>query len=267
MASAPELAPALWRSRIAGNFPGAVVVLGGAISFNSGILLFADTEPAVLRRIPYEPRRIFHREYGSSPGLAHSIFVVSDAVDWARAAFQCGERALDALRPAERTIDRMRETIEHSLLQSYCEQDAGEPSARERPLFVVLYSPCQLRCSLFRTISTTLREVAGYDCQGTAASLGHYLIRDRYHAARSLDALDLTTVFSIAVDTLAGIRERDDACGKSSEVVVMYSDGHVSGVQRILHDSQERRAVTLNHLAHSSRTARTLRLQGPAGTQ
>ena len=229
-------------------------MFAGAISFNSGILLFADTEPVVPRRIPYEPRKIFHREYGSSPGFAHSIFVVSESGDWARAAFQCGERGLDALQPAERTIDRMRETVEQSLLQSYCEQDAGEPSERERPLFVVLYSPCQLRYSLFRTISTTLREVVGYDCQGTAASLGHYLIRDRYHAARSLDALDLTTVFSIAVDTLAGIRERDGACGESSEVVVVYSDGHVSDVQRILDDSQERRAVALNHLAHSSRT-------------
>ena len=229
-------------------------MFAGAISFNAGILLFADTEPVVPRRIPYEPRRIFHREYGSSAGCAHSIFVVSESVGWVPAAFQSSERALDALRPAERTIDRMRETIEQSLRQSHREQGAGEPSERELPLFVVLYSPCQLRYSLFRTISTTLQEVVGYDCQGTTASLGHYLIRDRYHAARSLDALDLTTVFSIAVDTLAGIRERYDGCGESSEVVVVYSDGHVSDVQRILHDSQERRAVTLNHLAHSSRT-------------
>jgi prepilin-type processing-associated H-X9-DG protein len=226
-------------------------MIAGALSFNSGILLFADTEPIVPRRIPHESTTIFHREYGSSLGVAHSVFVVSESVDWARAACQRCERALDGVRPAERTIDRMRETIEQSLGEGCREQDDGEPAERELPLFVVLYSPCLARYSLFRAIGATLREVAGYDCQGAAVYLGHYFIRDRYNAARSLDELDLTTVFSIAVDTLGGIRERHDRCGESGEVVVVYADGHVSDIQPIPHDSQRQRAVTLARLAHS----------------
>lgn len=226
-------------------------MIAGALSFNSGILLFADTEPIVPRRIPHESTRVFHREYGSSLGVAHSVFVVSESVDWARAACQRCERALDGVRPAERTIDRMREAIEQSLGEGYREQDDGEPTERELPLFVALYSPCQARYSLFRAISATLREVVGYDCQGATAYLGHYFIRDRYNAARSLDELHLTTVFSIAVDTLAGIRERHDRCGESSEMVVVYADGHVSDVQPMHHDSQRQRAVALARLAHS----------------
>lgn len=227
-------------------------MIAGAIAFNSGILLFADAEPIVPRRIPYESSRIFHGEYGSSLGVAHSVFVVSASVDGARALFQRCERALDAVPPAERTIDRMRETIEQSLRESYRGHGDWEPIKRELPFIVVLYSPCQLRYSIFRTISTRLQEVVGYDCQGATAYLGHYLIHDRYNAARSLDELDLRTVFSIAVDTLGGIREAH-RCEESSEMVVVYANGHISDVQPIPHDSRRQRAVTLTRLAHSRR--------------
>jgi hypothetical protein len=226
-------------------------MIAGAAAFNAGILLFSDTEPIVPRRIPHQSRRIFHREFHSPLGSAHSIFVIGESVDWARTAFEGCEQAMDGIPPEERTIERMRETIEQSLTDNRHGHRDGEPTEQELLLFLVLYSPCQQRYSLFRGTSTTLREVVGYDCQGPAAYLGHYLIRDRYSAARSLDELNLTTVFSVAADTLTGVRDAHEACGASSELIVMYADGQVSAVQLMSHDSPTQRAVTLTRLSRS----------------
>src|SRR5947208_3064475 len=121
-------------------------MVAGAISFNSGVLLFADTDLAAPRKTPRETRRIFHRPYGSSPAVAHSAFVVREPVAWAPAVFQRCERA---------------------------------------------------------------------------------------------------------VDTLGRIREAHDECGDSAEMVVVHADGHVSDVQRIVHDSREQRSVTLSRLSRS----------------
>jgi hypothetical protein len=233
-------------------------MIAGVMSFNSGILLFADTQPLAARRIPYESTRILHREYGSGIGPAHSIFVSSGSAHWARGAFQRCEQALDAIAPAERTIDRMRQAVELTL------RDTGEGSDRQTtpglPWFVVLYSPCELRYSVLRAISTTLQDVGAYDCQGTNVFHCHRLIRDRYSAARSLDELDLTTVFTIVVDTLRTIRDAYNGCAESTEMVVIYANGHVSDVQRIAHDSPKQRVVTLARLGRGARTN-----SGPGG--
>ncbi|HEY1306337.1 MAG TPA: hypothetical protein VGF24_22440 [Vicinamibacterales bacterium] len=229
-------------------------MIAGGVSFSSGILLFTDTEPIVPRRIPHQSRSIFHSEFHSHLGSAHSIFVIGESVDWEPAAFQRCEHALDGVPSAERTIERMRETIEQSLSDDNHDQRDRHPAGRERVFIVALYSSCQGRYSLFRAINTTLREVVGYDCQGTGAYLGHYLIRDRYIAARSLNELNLTTVFSIAVDALAGIREAHEECGASNEMIVVYANGRVSAVQLMPQDSPRHRAVTLTRLTGYRRT-------------
>lgn len=226
-------------------------MIAAAISFNSGILLFADADSPARGRIDQASTKIFRKQYGVNRGGACSIFAVSEPVDWSVTAFQLCESALGSVGPSEATIDRMRETIERSLVEASHEYLERQPAGRELASFVVLYSPCERRYSLFRTTNSALREVAGCDCQGTAAYLGHYLMRDRYNAARSMDALDLTTVFSIATETLESVRECHPACGKSSEMVVMYADGHVSDVQRIPHDTRSQRSMALTGLART----------------
>ena len=83
------------------------------------------------------------------------------------------------------------------------------------------------------------KELAGYDCQGSAAYLGHYLIRDRYRAMQSMDALDLRSVFAIAAETLDGIRELCEGCAECAEILVLYANGRKSGVQRIWQGRRE----------------------------
>jgi len=219
-------------------------MIAGALSFNSGLLLFADTD--VPGGFPRASTRIFSKEYGSDRDCAHSIFVVSGHVDWTRPPFERCQRALDAIRPAERTIARMRDTIERTLNE--CRDQPND----EVPFLVALYSRSDQQLSALHPLDAALRETVGYDCQGGAAYLGHALIRDRYDAARSMDELDLTAVFAIAVDALAGIRGSLDGCGESTEMVVLYADGHASDVNRMPHDSERLRTVALDGLAHST---------------
>jgi len=131
-----------------------------------------------------ESTNIFPSQYGAKSGDACSIFLLSEPIDCAVAAVQYCEHALDILQPAEFTIGRMRATIENSLSEIYRRQ----PGAT---MLVALYSSSDRQYSAFRTNGAALKELAGYDCQGSAAYLGHYLIRDRYRAMQSMDALDL----------------------------------------------------------------------------
>jgi prepilin-type processing-associated H-X9-DG protein len=227
-------------------------MIAGAISFNSGILCFADSGASSDRQHPSP--RIFAREYGSNLDFAQSIFVISADVDWERAPFERCQRALGAVRPGERTVARMCDAIERTLNEYRQPSDAI-------PFLVALYSRSEQLLSFFHPIGAALREVVGYDCQGTAAYLGHSLIRDRYDAARSMDELDLTAVFSIAVDALAGIRGCLDECGESTDMVVLYADGHVSDVNRMPHDSERLRTVALDGLAHAGHSP--VRLEAP----
>lgn len=198
------------------------MAIGLAISFDSGILLCADTKD---RRPPLEPTKIFPKQYGSDPGSARSIFLVSVLVDGAVEAVRHCERALETLQPAEFTTDQMRATIEKALVES----------RPEATLLVVLYSPVDLECALFHSRGTALVEFAGYDCHGPAAFLGHYMIRDEYRSADSMDSLDLTTVTSIANEALKHIRETFDGCGGLTESLVMYANGRATDVKFVRH--------------------------------
>lgn len=225
-------------------------MIAAALSFNSGILLFADADrPRSV--IPRESRRIFQRQFGDPPDCARSVFVAGDASSWTGAAFERCERALEALSGSGRTIDGMKNAIEQALFEAYQDQIARSGAEPEFSAFIALYAPLDRRYALFHTLNTALREVTGHDCVGPAAFLGHYLIRDPYNAARSMDALDLATVFSIATDTLDGVRACNEQCGVSSEMAVMYADGHVTDIQRMPHDSHKERKVALAALART----------------
>jgi hypothetical protein len=121
-------------------FGGVLVVIAGlsddlttgaemisiALSFDSGILFCAAARNSVPARMYSESTNIFPRQYDAKSGDGCSIFLLSEPVDCAVAAVQYCEHALDVLRPAEFTIDRMRATIENSLSEIY----QGSPRSR-----------------------------------------------------------------------------------------------------------------------------------------
>ena len=92
---------------------------------------------------------------------------------------------------------------------------------------------------------------AGCDCEGPAAPLGHRVMHDRYTAARSMDTLDLTHVFSIATETLDAVRATYPACGKCGEMIVMYANGHLSNVQHMFSESPAKRDEALTALGRT----------------
>jgi hypothetical protein len=216
-------------------------MIAAAMWFNSGILLFADAQTDGHGKVRTDSYTIFSKQYGSQRGCASSVFVVSEPGNRHVPAFHHCEDALANIAPEACTIERMRRTVEQTLVDT----------ADDEVDFVALYSPKDQQYSLFRTIGARLQEVVGCDCEGPAASLGHCLMHDRYTAARSMDTLDLTTVFSIAVETLEAIRVTNAACGDSSEMVVMYADGHVSDVQHMAHDTRKKRNAALTALGRT----------------
>jgi hypothetical protein len=216
------------------------------MSFDSGILLCVDTQHPVPARIPRESTKIFPRAYSSDPSGARSVFLVSEPAHGMMAMRQQCERALETLQCRDYTIDRMRTTIESVLLESGPQYSDSPVAANpDATVLVALYSPVDRQCSLFRTTGSALQEFAGYDCQGTAGYFGHCVIRDRYKAAESMDSLDLTTVFSIATDTVESVRECLGGCGEFTEVMVMYANGRASSVERIRRDTWKQQTLAV----------------------
>jgi len=199
-----------------------------ALSFDSGILLCADAKDSD----PARGSSIFCKQYGSQSGYARSIFLVSELADCSVATVQHCEHQLLLLEPAEYTIDRMRAAIENSLFE-ICQKQP------EATMLVTLYSAPDRQYALFHTSGHALKEVGGYDCQGPASYLGHYLIRERYNAMRSMDQLDLRSISSLAIETMETIRESQNGCGEFTEIFVLYANGHESRIHRIRRGTRE----------------------------
>ena len=217
-------------------FGDGVVTIALAISFDSGILLCADAPYCVPARLPWTSPKIFAKSYASGRESARSIFVISEPADKTIAALRRSEQALDALDPADQTIDRMRDAIDAAL--------RTDPLP-DGPLLAALYSPIDRQCAAFRSRRTGLEEFVGYDCQGSAAYLAHCLIRDEYRAAQSMDSVDVTAAFSIATHTVQAIREAPGGCGESTEIIVMYASGRTSDLQRIHPHARKEQTHTL----------------------
>jgi hypothetical protein len=212
-------------------------MIAGAMWFNSGILMFADAETDFRGTVRPDSHPILWKHYGADTGGACSVFVLSEAGNRHASEFHRCEEVLASIPPEDSTLERMREAVEKSLV------DTGD----EEVDFVALYSVKDQQYSLYRTTGTMLQEVVGYDCEGPAAPLGHRLMHDRYTAARSMDTLDLTHVLSIATETLDVIRATYPACGKCSEMVVMYANGHLD-VQHVVSQTPEKRKTALTAL-------------------
>lgn len=211
-------------------------MIAAAMWFNSGILLFADAETDFRGTVRADSHTILWKHYGG----ASSVFVLSEPGNRHTSEFHHGEDVLARIPPEDCSLARMREAVEKSLV------DTGDDEVD----FVALYS-AQGQYSLYRTTGTMLQEVVGYDCEGPAAPLGHRVMHDRYTAARSMDTLDLTHVFSIATETLDVIRANYSACGKGSEMIVMYANGHLSNVQHMVDESPKKRNAALTALGRT----------------
>jgi hypothetical protein len=203
-----------------------------ALPFDSGILLATDTTP---RRLPGDPPGISSRRYGSALDTSRSVMVTAAGSPASLEAVARCEQALAALPPDACTIEEMRGAIAQALLELYPEgeDERLDPSA-QMAMLVALYSAAEKRCALLRTGGPSAVEHVGYDCQGPAAHVGHYLIHDRYTTAQSLNGLDLTSVFSLALDAVEGVRRQQPGrSGAATSIVVLYANGHVSEVAEI----------------------------------
>jgi hypothetical protein len=109
------------------------VTIAVALSFDSGILLCANAQPAVPARIPRQCTNIFSRCYGPRSAGTRSIFARTDASLAATALVHECERALDALEASEFALDRMRHAIQTAL--------NGQAGPSRDPLLAALYSP------------------------------------------------------------------------------------------------------------------------------
>src|SRR5262245_36163786 len=102
------------------------MAIGVAISFDSGILLYADAKYREPRRIPIQITKMLSTACGGND-RGRSIFLVPEPNDRTAEAVHYAEEMLRLIEPANCTIDRMRATIESSWLKVSEGKPRSEP--------------------------------------------------------------------------------------------------------------------------------------------
>src|SRR5215471_12494505 len=93
-------------------------MIAAAMWFNSGILLFADAETDLRGTVRANSQTILAKRYGADLGGTSSVFVVSEFGNRHNSEFHHCEEVLAGIPPEDCTLDRMREAVETSLVDT-----------------------------------------------------------------------------------------------------------------------------------------------------
>jgi hypothetical protein len=208
------------------------MTIAAAFSFPDGVLFCADTQHTSNSKL--ESTKLFRKEY---PSRARSLFAVCGDVHPAKMLLQRCERRLAEFR-GRITSFAATGLVESVVAETYEKHFSHSPREVETALFAGIYCPGDRRIILLQTLDTSVNQLFGYDVIGTGEDLGHYLIRDFYQAIRN-ERSQLEPMFLKSVGALKEIKEYVDGCGKASEAVWLGSNGALSEVARIKHDTKK----------------------------
>lgn len=220
------------------------MTIAAALTFDEGILLCADTKHTFPGAMKLESTKIFAETY--APAERSAFVITADSVDWAVGALQRCEEALRAGH-GQRTVAEMRNIVDRTLRAFYRAHVYAHPDPR--PSFTLLIAlAAKGELGLYRNDHSVVRELVGYDCQGSGAYLAHSVLRGQYNTARDAHTLQISVVYAMAMQALKRVKEYDDGCGMATEVLGVFQDGRPTTVQRIKQDTPKAWQAALKKL-------------------
>jgi 20S proteasome alpha/beta subunit len=154
------------------------MTIAAGFNFEGGVVLCADTKHSASYKV--DASKIFTERYDNG---AVSAFVYAGNMRYCRMAIEKFESAIASLTQEQATLAMMRGMVEGALRAIHKEHVFVHPRFRAQELSIrfvgSLWSPHGGLYN-FSTDDTSIIRFRGYDCIGSGAYLGHYLIRSKY---------------------------------------------------------------------------------------
>lgn len=205
-----------------------------------GILFATDTKHTSAGWMQIEAGKMFASKY---PSGGQTLFALSGHVHFAKMILQHCEYELAGLTTEAFTLNGCRSVIERVLREDYAAHIFPHPEPRPEVEFLIgAYSPVSKKCGLFSTDGSSVNRLRGYECRGTGAYLGHFLLREKYkdiQRSRDRDSDtygDAKQIGAHVLDALQQIKAYDDSCGRSTDIAWMAHDGRMSHLTRLYED-------------------------------
>jgi len=203
-----------------------VTIAAGFICEN-GFLLCADTK--ITTTIKTNESKMVH--HVSDDGLCSLTFVMSsDDINFPRATIQACWEFVGRMEFQSATMEAVRNAVQFSLAEFYREHIFPHPNFEPQSVFQQLLVGIWLRgeTALFQPHETLLMPVEEYECIGSGAHLGKYLIR-QFEKASSLPAT-LDEIALIASCVIEEAISYDEFCGGEVETIIVRNNGQVSSI-------------------------------------
>ena len=208
-----------------------------------GFLFAADTKHSIPGWMQMEAGKLFTNEY---PCGGRTLFAISGHVHYAKMMVQHCERQLSELSSEQFTLDSCRSTIERVICEDYANHIYPHPEPRPSVEFLVgAYSPISKMAGMFSTEETSVNRLYGYDCRGSGAYLGHFLLRDTYKHIRRASRYRIDRVHEIhqitlhVIHAIRRIKSYDDSCGNATDIGWIGHNGFMGLVTRLFNDGIE----------------------------
>jgi 20S proteasome alpha/beta subunit len=156
----------------------------------------------------------------------HLVFALSGNEAYGKMAIDDCIEVVRQLEPEKRTLRNVNTAIRSAIKpindQYVYSRPAYEREALEFQFVIGAWLPKGGGAQLFSTEGSAVNLQSDYECIGSGAYLGHYLIRPVFHRILGLNAIVL-----LATQMLAAAKTYDVYCGGPSTFSIITNDGEI----------------------------------------
>ncbi len=197
------------------------MTMAAGVRFDGGIMLCAESMYSG-GDAKFNRTKIFTTRYEGGC----TIFAVAGHEGYAKLAVQDAQERIQAEKGRRRTFKAIRSIVSTVVSSVYANHiDKRLPHElydSEIQLLIAVRDEGEGLC-LFATKKTAVIRIDTYDCIGSGASLGHYIIGPSYDAK-----LNERRVLMLAIQALTATKDHDPYCGGDSEIIILREDGTIS---------------------------------------
>jgi hypothetical protein len=196
--------------------------------FDGGFLFCVDTK--ITGEIKTNESKLLHYRYAD--GACATTFAISSAdIHFPRVACEACYDAVNKVDFSNASIESVRRVIQSALAKFYKEHIFPHPDRASGAVYIELLVGIWLKgeTRIFISHETVLDPIDHYECIGTGAYLGKYLIQ-QYIKANEGERLDLNDCGLIASFAVESAIRYDENCGGEAEMIVVKDNGDVDSI-------------------------------------
>ncbi|MCU1311654.1 MAG: hypothetical protein JWO20_2779 [Candidatus Angelobacter sp.] len=199
------------------------MTIGIGLMYEEGFLLCSDRQMTASMKFGESKMEMFEYPEESDKPFGKAIFALSGNLSLARMIVADCNSALEKLKKEDMTLKNMALTIRHVLLQDFKLHLYSNPSRSPEsdPEFLIALWSHVDGLGAFFTEGTAINEMDQFQCIGTGAYLGRYLIAP--HILPFLSSHEWA--IALACHVLREVKSYDSYCGGKTDIYGLKADG------------------------------------------